>query len=58
MSAIKDIFVDYGPAYLDKFGDDMPANHKKVIDAIISCRTEDCGMTVYKCQSCETFHHF
>ncbi|WP_234979231.1 transposase zinc-binding domain-containing protein, partial [Desulfococcus multivorans] len=27
----------------------MPRNHRSVIDAILSCRTPACGMTVYEC---------
>ncbi len=57
MSAIKGIFEEYGPAYIKKFEGNMPENHKKVINDMISCRTEKCGMTVYKCPDCETFHH-
>ncbi len=58
MSDIQDIFVEYAPAYLDKFGDNMPENHKKVINDIIACRTESCGMTVYEWTECGTVHHF
>ncbi|MCK5096862.1 MAG: transposase zinc-binding domain-containing protein, partial [Desulfobacteraceae bacterium] len=34
----------------------MPNNHKKVIDAIVSCRTKACGMVVYECTKCGTMH--
>jgi hypothetical protein len=35
----------------------MPAVHRKVINDIISCRTETCGFTVYDCPDCGTVHH-
>jgi len=30
----------------------MPNNHRKVIDAIVACRTEACGVAFYQCQGC------
>lgn len=57
MSAIKEIFVKYGPEYLEKYGDKMPKNHKRAINSIISCRTEACGVTVYECQGCGIMHY-
>ena len=58
MSAIQEIFAKYGPDYLEKFGNDMPKNHKQVVNAIISCRTESCGIAVYECPDCGTTHYF
>ena len=42
---------------MERFGDRMPAVHKKVINDIISCRTQACGFTVYDCTDCGTVHH-
>lgn len=56
MSAIKNIFVTYGPEYIEKFGDAMPEQHKKVIDAIINCRTAANGTVFYECTECGKMH--
>jgi hypothetical protein len=58
MSKIQNIFVEYAPAYLDRFGYKMPENHKKVISDIIACRTQAFGKTVYECTECGAIHHF
>jgi hypothetical protein len=53
MGAIAEIFREHGPRYLETFGEKIPAQHRKVIEAIIACRTEACGITVYGCGQCE-----
>ena len=57
MATIQSIFRDHAPAYLKKYGERIPRNHRSVIDAILSCRTPACGMTVYECTGCEKNHH-
>lgn len=57
MGIIQDIFREYSPAYLQKYGERIPQAHRKVIDAILSCRTPDCGMIVYECTGCGKYHH-
>jgi len=57
MSTIAEIFRSFAPEYINRFGDSMPDNHKKVIDSIINCRTEVCGTVVYKCLKCGTIHY-
>ena len=56
MNTIADIFQDYGPEYLEQFGDAMPENHRKVIKAIINCRTAHYGLSVYQCHDCQDQH--
>lgn len=56
MSAIKEIFDTYGPEYLDHYGATMPAQHKKVIEAISNCRTSACGVVLYQCEQCGEPH--
>jgi len=56
MGIIKNIFQDYGLEYLQKYGKSMPANHKKVIDAIMNCKTDVYGTSVYQCQDCRLPH--
>lgn len=57
MAAIQNIVNEYGPAYLEKFGPRMPAEQRKVMDAIVSCRTSACGRMVYECTGCGKNHH-
>jgi hypothetical protein len=34
----------------------MPFEHRKVIDAMINCRTEHCGIMIYQCEKCAERH--
>ncbi len=52
MITLGEIFRRYGPAYREKFGDRMPANHRAVMAAIEQCRTEALGGHVYTCPDC------
>ncbi len=56
MTTIRDIFQEHGPGYLEKYGDRMPENHKKVINVISNCRTGQCGVAVYLCKDCSEVH--
>ncbi len=56
MTTIKDIFQSYGPEYIKRFGDAMPANHRKVIKAITNCRSNHYGATIYCCEQCGKMH--
>ena len=56
MTTIKDIFTTYGPEYIQRFGDRMPTDHHKVIDAIINCRTGHFGASIYQCTQCGENH--
>ena len=51
-TTIKKLFKEYAWEYLFIHEGKVPTNHKKVIDAIINCRTEVYGITFYKCESC------
>lgn len=55
MTTINEIFTIYGPEYLEQHPN-LPQFHRKVIDAIIHCRTGEYGFTVYQCQSCGQMH--
>jgi hypothetical protein len=52
MTSIREIFSTFAPEYLQHYSNTMPKTHRKVIDAIIACRTEACGITLYQCDSC------
>ncbi len=49
---VRDVFLTHGKAYLDAFGRRMPTDHKKVIQAIIQCRTPELGTIVCACEDC------
>ncbi|MEE9495566.1 MAG: transposase [Desulfobacterales bacterium] len=56
MTTIKDIFTTYGPEYITRFGNSMPGEHRKVIDAIINCRSDHYGASIYQCTQCGQRH--
>jgi Putative transposase/Transposase zinc-binding domain len=56
MTTINEIFRTFGPEYLERYCRVMPEVHHKVIDAIIACRTELCGVALYECESCGQLH--
>ncbi len=56
MATISEIFRTFSPEYVDRFGDSMPQEHRKAMNAIIDCRTEAAGIAVYECQECGELH--
>jgi len=56
MTTINEIFRSFGPEYLQRYAQIMPKAHRKVIEAIIDCRTEACGFALYRCEKCGEFH--
>jgi Putative transposase/Transposase zinc-binding domain len=56
MLTVADVLRRYGAAYLERFGAAMPAEHKKVLDAITACRTGQLGIVIYECVSCGATH--
>ncbi len=56
MSAIQDIFRTYAPEYLALYGDQIPENHKKVMNAICECRSGSFGTILYGCEDCHSLH--
>ena len=52
MPKVIDLVREYGPAYLEQYGERMPGNHRKVIRAMLTCRTGDAGFAVYGCDDC------
>ena len=49
---MNEIFEEYAHEYIEHFGDLIPFEHRKVIDAIINCRTQYCGAMIYQCEAC------
>jgi hypothetical protein len=56
MASISEIFRTFSSEYVDRFGDSMPREHRKAMNAIIDCRTEAAGIAVYECQECGELH--
>lgn len=56
MTTIKDIFCQFGPEYLHHHSERIPNEHRKVIHAIINCRSGEFGFTIYHCQHCGEHH--
>jgi hypothetical protein len=56
MMTMNEIFQRYAPEYIERFGDLMPFEHRKVIDAIINCRTPSCGTMIWQCERCGQTH--
>ncbi len=54
--AVQDIFRRYGPECVAKFGESIPENHMKAIEAIIDCRSGARGFTVCECEKCGDRH--
>ena len=51
---LAEVFRRYEPAYLEKFGDRVPAAHRKVMHAIEHCRDGTFGFALYRCDGCGT----
>ena len=56
MGAINEIFREFAPEYLRRFGNAIPEEHKKVVSAILLCRTKENGTVVYQCEECGLLH--
>lgn len=56
MTPINDIFRTFGPEYLERYSQVMPKTHRKVIEAILACRTEVYGRALYQCEKCGQLH--
>ena len=54
---ISDIFKDNISTYLKNYGNKIPLNHLKAINAIINCRTSVMGGEVYFCEKCKKYHY-
>lgn len=56
MGKINEIFRTFAPEYVRLHGNSMPMEHKKVIAAMINCKTEENGSLVYECEECGEKH--
>ncbi len=54
---VADIFRQFGPSYLEAFGEGMPPSHRRAIEDIVACRTGAMGGHVFQCGGCgKTFY--
>lgn len=56
MGALQELFRTHGGAYLARYGDTMPGHQKKVLHALMACRTPSNGCTCYQCEACDKPH--
>jgi hypothetical protein len=56
MENINDIFRTFGPEYIERYGEAIPLEHRKAIQAICDCGTEACGTALYRCEQCGQSH--
>lgn len=56
MPTVAEVVRRYGPEYLERFGDRMPAAHKEVLRHIAGCRTGELGTVLYRCEECGRMH--
>ncbi len=56
MSKMQNLFIKHAPEYLRLYGDKMPATHRKVINAIVNCRSGRFGVHLYRCSDCSEVH--
>jgi hypothetical protein len=55
MGAITEIFRTFGDEYRSRFPE-IPEQHRKVMNAIIHCRSGEYGVAVYQCDACDERH--
>jgi hypothetical protein len=56
MPTVAEVVRRYGGAYLKKFGQAVPVEHRKVLAMIARCRTGELGTVVYRCEQCQRTH--
>jgi predicted nucleic acid-binding Zn ribbon protein len=49
---VADVFRQFGPSYLEAFGERMLPSHRRAIEAIMACRTAAMGGHAYTCEDC------
>lgn len=55
--SVNDILRQFGPAYLNKFGDRISLDQLKALRALSRCRTAEAGSILFYCQQCNRLHH-
>jgi hypothetical protein len=58
MSKLNEIFRIFGPEYVERFGESIPKEHKKVLQTMMDCCTVAKGSLVFLCDACGQVHRF
>ena len=56
MKIIQRIFTDHAADYVERYGDSMPCDQRKVLDALCKCRTPAAGRHLFACPQCDQQH--
>ena len=54
---VADVFRQFGPSYLDAFGERLLPSHRRALEDITACRTAVMGGHVYRCEGCGKHFH-
>jgi len=54
--AVADALRAFAPAFYQRYGERVPVESRKVLDAITRCRTGQLGGVLHACSSCEQQH--
>ncbi len=49
---VADVFRQFGPSYLDAFGNRLLPSHRRALEDITACRTPAMGGHAYRCEDC------
>jgi len=55
-AGVSQILKRYGQQYLDRYGQNMTAQQKKVLRAVMACRSQALGTIRYACTACGLEH--
>lgn len=56
MPSVADALRAFAPDYLLRYGDAVPAGHRRVLNLLTKCGTGELGGIVYECDSCGEHH--
>lgn len=56
MPTVADVLRRHGGEYLERFGENMPTEQRKVLRMLMACRTGELGTIHYQCLSCGRPH--
>lgn len=52
MSRLADVFRRHWPGYVERHGAAVPRAHVRAAEAILRCRTPECGTVFHRCEDC------
>lgn len=54
---LAEVFRTFGPAYLNKYEDDMLPSHRQALKDILACQTDALGGSLHTCEGCGEEHY-